>query len=346
MNAVGTHRVSFRGEILTAGPDYCPADLVVADLDVTDLDDAHPGGGAGRAAGAPDPGAVRAVVPVAQPPRSADADAVVEAVRRHRPERLVAVGDGGTLDVAKHAWNLLAAGQRPPLVLVPAGAEPWRAFAPFSSLYEPDGQRVSRRYEDLTGQQVRLDSAALAARQPGVRHLHRADTAVHAVEVLTGRRAGPWGRALAAGALAALADDQPIADLVAAGLATEAFAAAGLGLAHALASPLGALARRRHDLPNVLLAPAVAEFWGTRVDWTPVAAAVNCHADAGSVARWLRELRDRADVPATLTAAGFDRALLADVVPQAMRSSGMPWLPEPVDATTLTDLLDRAWVNR
>ncbi|MDQ7908478.1 iron-containing alcohol dehydrogenase [Phytohabitans sp. ZYX-F-186] len=319
----GPHRVSFRGTVVTGPLAYTASDLILADA-------AAPTG----------------TVEARYPPRTRDAEALAERVARTRPERLVAAGDGATLDVAKHAWTLLPGPARPELVLAPLGAEPWRAFAPFTSLYEPDGERVSRRDDALGGGLVVIDGRALAGRAATVRHLQRADSAVHAVEVLIGRRAGPWGRALAAAALAALAADDPAGDVAAAGLATEAFASAGLGLAHAVASPLGALAGRTHDTVNALLAPYTVDFWGDRVDWAAPAAGLGVPPRAGAVADRLRELRDRAGVPQTLREAGFDRGLLERAVPRALRSSGIPWLPAPVTAEDVTGLLDRAWAGR
>ncbi|GAA1738158.1 iron-containing alcohol dehydrogenase [Luedemannella helvata] len=318
------HRVAFHGTVVTAPLAYAPGDLVVAD----------------PAAGADvPPGAVRATYP----PRASDAAAIAELVTRERPPRLVAAGDGAALDVAKYAWTLVAEATRPDLVLAPLGAEPWRAFAPFTSLYEPDGERVSRRDPALGNVTVVIDTRALAGRTAAVRHLHRADSAVHAVEVLVGRRAGAWGRALAAAGLTALTADDPAGDITAAGLVTEAFASAGLGLAHAVASPLGALTGRTHDTINVLLAPYVVEFWGERIDWTAPASGLGVAPKASAVADRLRELRDRANVPQTLRDAGLDRSVLTSAVPRALRSSGIPWLPAPVTAEDISGLLDRAW---
>ncbi|WP_432843289.1 hypothetical protein [Dactylosporangium sp. CA-092794] len=280
------------------------------------------------------------VVASQYPPRREAAEALAALVGRRRPERVVAVGDGATLDVAKHAH---AGGAE--LVLVPVGAEPWRAFAPFTSLYEPSGQRISRPAPAVAAARVVIDPAALSARAAPVRALQRADTAVHAVEVLLSRRAQEWDRAHAGAALAALRRDRPADDVVAAGLAATAFAATGLGLAHAAASPLGAAALRTHDTVNVLLAPYVAEFWGDRADWTAVAEGLGAAPAAAAVAERLRGLAAAARVPATLGAAGFGWDSVTAAIPAALRSSGMPWLPEPVDAAGLHALLRRAWAG-
>nr|MDT0660759.1 iron-containing alcohol dehydrogenase [Micromonospora sp. DSM 115978] len=325
------HRVAFTGTVSTGALTYADGDLVVVDTV----------GAAARPAGR------GTVVDVTHPPRLADARRVADLVRRHRPRRLVAAGDGATLDVAKQGWLLAAAdGPVPALRLAPLGAEAWRAFAPFTSLYEPDGRRISRRDPALGAGAVLIDATALAGRAEPVRHLQRADSTVHALEVLVSRRSGAWARALAAAGLAALRSDDPEWDVVAAGLITEAFASTGLGLAHALASPLGVQATRPHDAVNVLLAPYVVEHWGDRVDWTEVADGLGTAARAGAVAERLRVLAGLAKVPDTLRGAGFDADTLAEVVPLALRSSGIGWLPAPVDRDTVAGLLCRAWAGR
>ncbi|MEU5550911.1 iron-containing alcohol dehydrogenase [Micromonospora sp. NPDC047793] len=330
--STGEHRVAFRGVIHTGTLTLGPGDLALLD---------PAGGDVAATAGTPGD-----VVRVAYPPRLADAEALAVRLDRNRPERLVAVGDGSTLDVAKQAWRLGTAG--PELLLAPVGGEPWRAFAPFTSLYGRDGSRVSRPDPALGDAGVLLDAAALSRRPQRVRHLHRADSIVHAVEVLLSRRTQEWGRALAAAGLSALCRDAPnddLAGVVGAGLVTEAFAATGLGLAHAAASPLGAHAGRTHDAVNVLLAPHVVAYWGDRVDWRAVAGPLGTSPRADAVAARLTDLADLAGVPRTLCAAGFSWEQVRAAVPAAMRSSGMPWLPGPVDEATLTELLRRAWAG-
>ncbi|QOC92992.1 dehydroquinate synthase/iron-containing alcohol dehydrogenase family protein [Micromonospora craniellae] len=331
--STGEHRIAFRGVIRTGAITLGPGDLALLDA---------AGGDVTATAGTPGD-----VVRVAYPPRLADAEALAARLDRNHPARLVAIGNGATLDVAKQAWRLGAAG--PALLLAPVGDEPWRAFAPFTSLYDPDGSRVSRPDPALGDAEVLLDAAALARRPERVRHLHRADSIVHAIEVLLSRRTQEWGRALAAAGLTALGRDAPddhLAGVVGAGLVTEAFASTGLGLAHAAASPLGAHAGRTHDAVNVLLAPHVVAYWGDRVDWRAVAGPLGTAPRADAVTTRLTDLADLAGVPRALSAAGFSWEQVRAAVPAAMRSSGMPWLPAPVDEATLTELLRRAWAGQ
>lgn len=327
---VGTvHRVSFRGTV-EQGPLRCrTGDLVL-------LDDA------GAAQYRP-PAGLR-VVRVTYPPRRDAAEATAGLLVQHRPTRLVAIGDGATLDVAKYAWR--AAGGTAELVLAPVGAEPWRAFAPFTSLYEPNGPRVSRRDPGLGGARVVLCEQTLAARPEPVVALHRADSVVHGVELLLHTGAGEWSRTLARAGLAAIRGGTGVHPVIGAGLITEAFCGAGLGLAHAIASPLGAGAGRTHDVPNVILAPYVVRYYGERVDWRPVAGVLGTGASAAAVATALDSWRERAGLPNSLRAAGFTREQVRAAVPASLRSSGFPYLPVHTDAAEVAALVERAWVGR
>jgi len=322
------HRVTFRGEVDSGPLCYEADDLVLLD----------PAG----AALSPPPPADR-TVHIDYPPRRATAESVARLLGRHRPSRLVAAGDGATLDVAKQAWLLAGAGTA--LVLAPVGAEPWRAFAPFTSLYEPDGQRVSRPDPSLATARVVVDPAPLDRRPDQVTALHRADSAVHAVELLLNTRARSWQRVLARAGLAALDSRLAGEDVAGAGLITEAFASTGLGLAHAVASPMAARAGRTHDSVNVIVAPHVVRHWGERADWSTIASALGTAATAAAVAGSLAARRERAGLPGSLAAAGFSRDEVLAVVPFALRSSGIPWLPRPITATEVTELLERAWTG-
>lgn len=296
---------------------------------------------AGAAAAPQPPGGW--TVHVRYPPRRTEAESVTRLIAQRRPHRLLAAGDGATLDVAKYAW--LAAGGGPVLVLAPVGAEPWRAFAPFTSLYEPDGGRVSRPDQRLASARVVVDPVALAQRPDRVTRLHRADSTVHAVELLLNTAARDRHRALARAGLSALDSAATGDDVVGAGLITEGFAPVGLGLAHAVASPLGARAGRTHDTVNVIAAPYVMRYWGDRIDWSTVAAALGTPAAAEAVAGALADRCAQAGLAGCLREAGFTRDEVLAVVPAALRSSGIPRLPRPTTAAEITRLLERAWAG-
>lgn len=324
------HRVGFHGVIASGPLVLQPEDLLVTgDADIRQDGE---------------------LLRIAYPPSDQAVSRVEEAIGRARPGRVVAVGDGFVLDVAKRALAQPAltpsqAKPVPTLTLVPVGAEPWRAFAPFTSLYGLDGARVSRRDGTVESTRIVIDGSLLRQRTESVRQLQRVDSATHAIEVLIGKAADSWGRSLALAALRALTQDDPVQDVTAAGLAAEAFSSSGLGLAHALASPIGADSRRTHDIPNAILGPHIVRYWGDLVDWGVIATTVGVAPSAEGVARWLDGLIVRAGLPQSLSEAGFDEGLLSAVPPRAVKSSGMPWLPQKIDERELSVVLRRAWAG-
>lgn len=327
----GTHEVGFRGAVVEGPVDVAPHDLLVGDDALEILCDVPASTRSDR---------------TGRPPRWSEAAQIASAVPVDARSRLIAVGSGAVLDVAKQAW--LLAGATAGLVLVPGGDEPWRAFTAFTSLYDPDGVRRSRSDPALRTATVVLDPRVRAARPASTDRLARADTAVQAIEVLVGTRATGWGRQLAAAGLRAAATTDPPGlaptdGLVAAGFVAEAFGASCLGLAHAIASPLGARLGRAHDVANVVLGPAVVEHWGDAVEWTAVAAALGCAPDATDVAERLRALGRDAAVPGLQDLASSQAQVLDLVLPAALRSSGIPWLPFPVDQGAVEQVVRRAW---
>ncbi|MTD15210.1 iron-containing alcohol dehydrogenase [Nakamurella sp. YIM 132087] len=313
------HGVGFTGEVHEGPVALRVSDLVVLDAASAALLGASGAGGDG---------------PVIVEDLPTDR-AVAGLLLRPTAQRVVAFGNGSTLDVAKQA----AAGLGVACVLVPCGSEPWRAFAPFTSVYDDAWQRHSTADPRYGAAQVHLDRSLLERVPAEVRALLRADLSVNGVEVLLSAAASTWDRALAAGGLRLLRHDDPVDDLVAAGFIAGAFSSCGLGLAHAISSPAGQLDRRTHDLPNVILGPRVTAGWGDRADWSEVAAALGTAASAESVTEALDDLRLAAGAPSTLAAAGFDPDRFDEVAARALRSSGIPHLPRSVDAAEILQLL-------
>lgn len=276
-------------------------------------------------------------------PRQEDAESLARVWATRRPARVVVRGAGYAFDVARRAMDVL--GEPLSLVFVPAGAEPWRAFAPFGSLYELDGERRSGAWSVRTDPLIVLDEALWASVPAAARQLHRVDSAVHAIEVLISAAATPWSRELATGALRLLSRDADggLASVAASGMAVHAFASTGLGAAHALASPLGLLHHRTHDQPNAILGAAMVRWWGGAVDWHPVTEVIGGAPTAESVAGWLEDLPGRTGSPYRLSDAGFDPGTETEVLDRAVRSSGVPWFPQPRGRERLAELLAAVW---
>jgi alcohol dehydrogenase class IV len=263
-------------------------------------------------------------------------DEAAAAVRERAPAAVVGIGDGALLDATKLAAHL--GGHTGPIVLVPCGAEPWRAFAPFAVV---DDGAARPTVGDTTGGRahVGIVDALLLELDARTVAVAAIDTAVHAVESLLSLRREPYAEVLAITALQLVAagfeDAQsPAADpdaclrarvrlVIAAGLAVEAFMTTNLGLAHAIASPLGTELGVTHDTLNGILGACAVDFWSASPGVALAAHGLGVAPRAGDVVAELERYLARAELPPTLRALGVPWESIEAVLPAAHRSSAL-----------------------
>jgi alcohol dehydrogenase class IV len=297
-------------------------------------------------------GAVRFAVE--ERPQRALVDEIAASVRSASPGAVIGIGDGAVLDAAKLAAH--EAAHVGGIVLMPCGREPWRAFAPFAVI---DDGPARPTVGDTTGGNARvavidellhaLDDRAVA--------IAAIDTAVHAVESLLSPRLEPYSEALAVAALRLVAgsfDDaqSPVEAarrrgrarlVVAAGLAVEAFMTTSLGLAHAIASPLGTQLGITHDVLNGILGPPTVTFWESSPGISLVASGLGVAPAAEHVVAALEDYLDRAGVPRSLSGLGVPWDAVDAVLPIARRSSGLAAIGDRVTEQVLRSFAQRAW---
>ena len=227
----------------------------------------------------------------APPDREPDTDSV-EACRRFLaefdPDCVLAIGGGSTMDTAKVARIMLS---NPGDVAEAAGFD--RGLAPHPSLFvcvpttagtgsevsemavvSLAGSDVKLRYrsQNMTAEVAVLDPELTASAPPSVTAACGFDALTHAVEAFVSRLASPMTdpytidavRRLARWLPVAFAEPENIAArgqcLLASTLAACAFNSTQLGLAHAIAAPLGALHHVAHGVANAFALPAVTAF--------------------------------------------------------------------------------------
>lgn len=238
------------------------------------------------------------------------------------PDFVVVIGGGSAMDTAKVARLLLAN---------PGSAESvsgrGRIFKAHASLLVAvpttagTGSEVSEsavagragsdiklifRSQEMTPHIALLDSSLCLTAPPGVTATAGYDAVTHAVEAYISKAASVMSDPFAESALHLLGKWLPVAYresanedardwcLVASCQAAIAFNSANLGLAHALAAPLGALHHVPHGLGNALALPAVTAFneptMGAKA--AVIARAFGTSTAAGGVARlrWLLDL--------------------------------------------------------
>ena len=225
------------------------------------------------------------------PNREPDTNSV-EACRRFLadfdPDCVVAIGGGSTMDTAKVARIMLS---NPGSVADAAGFD--REFLPHPSLFvcvpttagtgsevsemavvSLAGSDVKLRYrsQNMTAEVAVLDPELTASAPPSVTAACGFDALTHAVEAFVSRLASPMTDSYTIDAVRRLARWLPIAFaepeniaargqcLLASTLAACAFNSTQLGLAHAIAAPLGAMHHVAHGVANALALPAVTAF--------------------------------------------------------------------------------------
>lgn len=286
-----------------------------------------------------------------QRPYRANVAALAARIQADQVERLVAVGSGALIDAAKLVLLHCEAsdGHRLELVFVPCGREPYRAVARFSVVDEPDGSRPTVLDARFAAAEVAVLPWLLERVPEQTLAIAALDTSVQAIESLLSSRSTPMSRLLAAAALRTATrgiTSEPSELLTASFAAVEAFASTRLGLAHALASPLGTELGITHDTINGVLGEPLLEFWGEDVagfEFVADACGVDGVAAVGQV---LGELRERAGLPATLEEFGAGWLAIAHVLPRSVKSSGIEVLPAPVDVSGLEVFARRAWKGR
>lgn len=283
-------------------------------------------------------------------PDDAVVDELVARVTGVGAHRIVAVGSGALIDAVKLV--LLRSGTERELgaVFVPCGAESYRAVARFAVVDDGNGGRPTVLDDRFARAEVCVAPALLEQLPETVLSINALDTAVHAIESLFSALANPHSRALATSALRLVFSDtsrQPASVVTASFLAAEAFASTRLGIAHAIASPLGTELGITHDTINGVLGAHVIEFWGSAAPgFADIADACGVEARTDEVVAALDTLRKAAGLPGSLDDLGIAWDNVAAVLPQSARSSGIQALPSPLPDGGLEAFARRAWKVR
>ena len=224
----------------------------------------------------------------AHEPDTDSVEACAAALAAANPDLVVAIGGGSAMDTAKIA-RLLLSNPGPAEGVSGFG----KRFKPHASLLiavpttAGTGSEVSEsaiagksgsdiklifRSQEMTPQIALLDGGLSISAPAGVTAASGYDAVTHAVEAYVSKAASVMSDPFAESAMRLLATWLPIAYkepaheaarswcLIASCQAAIAFNSANLGLAHAIAAPLGALHHVAHGLANALALPAVTAY--------------------------------------------------------------------------------------
>jgi len=274
-------------------------------------------------------------------PTLAEGAAIASLIDQTGATAVVGMGSGVALDAAKlGAFERARVAARPALVPMPCGPEPYRAVTPFAMYDVESGTRIGMNKPWFAASRVHIIPELIGDVDDPSKALFAGDSLVHAIESLLSRASTPESEVHAGWAASVFSEQCGSRDphgtrlLVEASIrAAYAFEITKLGLAHALSRPLGIVAGVSHDRFNLMLGPAVVEFWGDPVlgaqasDWVELM----CH------------YREAAGLPENIAALGVDWSGMEAAIDWAPNSSGIPNLPRPVTDADLRAIAHRAW---
>jgi alcohol dehydrogenase class IV len=312
-------------------------------------------------------------------PSSATVDACVEAVRAAGAQVVMGIGGGSPLDVGKAAAGIITLGGKTERYLPPESKPIDRPALPFIGLpttagtaaeitqnaviYSPSlNAKIGLRSPFWVPAAAIVDPALTDSMPPDLTARTGADALTHALEGYVSRRATPVTDALAlkaielVGAWLARAvrdggdtearDGMALASMT----AGMAFANTGVGAAHSIGHPLGALHHLPHGTACALLLPYVMEYnlEAAGEKFTQVARALQPGREQPTPAdgvRAVRELLRGIGLPLTLAEVGVRREDLSAMVPGTMLSGSLKTNPRAVTEQDALQLLEKAWVG-
>ena len=279
-------------------------------------------------------------------------------IRDFKPDTVVALGGGSAMDCAKAiGWF---SGLHPRLIAVPTTSGSGSEVTDFAVLTH-NGVKYPLVDRALIPEIAILDGDLLTRLPPALIADGGFDVLSHAAEAFVATGAGAVTDTLAADAFRTALELLPTSfsgDVsvrqrlhTASCMAGMAFSGAGLGLCHAMAHSLGALFHIPHGRLGAILLPAVLEINApaAAAKYTRLAQAAGLGGGAHTLAvrslkNALCRLRDRLQMPPTLTAAGADprqiRQLTEQIIQTALADPCAATNPLPVTAQTVRRVLE------
>lgn len=280
-----------------------------------------------------------------------DIGAVTEGLRSFLgflPDAIVALGGGSPIDTAKAVRKLaLEQGHQLPagLVVIPTTSGSGSEVTSFAVVTDAESHaKLPLTSVDMLPEIAILDPAAVLTAPPRLTADSGMDAVSHAIEAYVATGANVFSDALAEKALRladaalvrcftdgadAAAREQQHAAATMAGIA---FQNAGLGIVHGLSHAIGGTFKVAHGRLNGILLPHVIVFNAGSLGMRPqeltdvarryaaLAAALGLQASNErnrvlALSGWVERLRRSLDMPATVIAAGVDRAEFLAAVP-------------------------------
>ncbi len=291
-------------------------------------------------------------------------DACHKCLEEFEPDMVVAIGGGSTMDTAKVArirlandatYEALGQSELVPhdsmFACMPTTAGTGAEVSPVA-VFGDDDREIKLRVtaSTLIPHHIVLDPELITSLPANVTAVTGIDALSHAIEAYVSRQASPISDALAKEAISLLVHAVPICFeqpdnidargqcLVAATLAGMAFSSARLGLAHAIAAPLGAQHNIVHGQAIALALPAVIAFsepvLGAK--GRHLACAFNARSPAAGIARFANSL----NLDKGLDSFVHSTTARDDIAAAAMQSNNLRSAPLTPTEKDMRDILD------
>ena len=301
----------------------------------------------------------------------------LEVARQSRPELLVAIGGGSSMDCAKGINFLYSCGGEMqdywgigkatsdllPMIAVPTTAGTGSEAQSFALISDAQTHvKMACGDQRASFRAAILDPQLTLTQPPRVAALSGFDAISHAVETFVTKKRNEqstrfsleaWQR-LVPNFLTVLQQPQDIASRgqmqLGACLAGMAIESSMLGAAHALANPLTAEYDIAHGEAVALMLPHVVKFNAAECEaWYEdlmncTSEEINCHqGGSAELAEILRDLATQAGLAATLRECGVDSDHLSELAQAASTQWTAGFNPIPVSAVDLLELYEQAF---
>lgn len=278
--------------------------------------------------------------------------------RTFEPEVVIAFGGGSPLDCAKAVvrFGCPPEQERPLFYAIPTTAGTGSEVTSFAILTH-GAVKLPLVEDSLLPDTAILDPAFLAGVPPKVAADTGMDVLTHALEAYVASGADDFTDALAAHAFTlawqalpgAAAGDQEARSIMlnASCMAGLAFNGAGLGVCHSMAHALGGRFHLAHGRINGILIPAVVAFNSEERTaarkYGRLAQLCGLSGTPRALVSGLNRMRNRLEMPSSLSGAGLDRSEVLEAVPAlaeaAMADICLSGNPRPVSRTEVEQLI-------
>lgn len=304
---------------------------------------------------------------VGKEPDTLMVDRVREVAEAAQVNLVVGLGGGSVLDVAKAAAGLmhqpLSTGEYlrkapfeyrgVPFIGIPTTAGTGSEITLNSVLHDPQqGNKLSIAHPKFQARVSIIDPELTYSMSPRLTAITGLDALTHGIESYTSIAANPVTKALAGKAIALIAQnleravaqgDDPVArENMAMGsmVAALAFAQTGVGIAHAISHPLGALFEIPHGLANGILLPKVMAY-NEPACQEAYGEIAHYLGGEGSAQEQVQTLVAKMPIPQTLLEAGYRPGQEEAMIQGTMASRSLKKNPRAAEAQDILDILNR-----